>query len=858
MIIKKKDKNKIFTDVLFLLKKWNLRKFFYSSVLIVVILFSSVSYGIYLNRLKKIDSVVHFVADLIEVKFDFISNYLSTFSSKPNTFIIDIKFKHLDNINSLINIANKRGYITEDLKIDEFPAKITFNNNKYRVKFSLTGQYLDHIESDRNSFNVEVKDGQTIMGMSKFKLLIPNTRGYLADWVGHEMQKNEGLITPRFSFVNIKINGESKGVFAIQESYNTDLIENNNLRDGIIFKPGLNGITILNKKKINSDKLLKKRVESLKNLWQSFLNNQISPDAIFDLKKFAIDYATTDLISGLHSKFTLNLRYYYNPITNLIEPISREFGFMRNSYEINGRYKTKIFAKSLSDESQLSFTDKELHKKIFSSPTFQKLYFKNLNRISNKSYLDSFFKIVKSKMYEKEKLIYRESPFYSYPKRFLYENQKIIKDFLNPNDQLLFANLLLNYNDTSLEFTNTSSLPLRLNYILINDSIVSKPISNNNIINPNYLNYNKSQVINFDFSNSENTTINNVTFFYNILGLENNNFNHRLSKINDVPIYFNPTTMSKSLLDLDFIINDSLNNVITLRKGKYILDKVFSIPSNYTVNFEAGVYLDLIKEGGLISHSKLNFNGTKTNPIVITSSDLSNSGVSVINAEDISNFNYVEIENLSNFSSNDWNLTGSLTFYNSDVIFNNCKISRNLSGDDLLNIFNSNFEIINSEFNNSFADALDADFCTGKIVNTSFVNSGNDAIDISGSKLQIENILVDKSLDKALSAGENSIINGDNVKIINSEIAICSKDLSEINITNYYLENNVIGVTAFQKKSKFGPGYLKLFNGTSKDNSIDYIIESNSICIVDKIKIIPNDKNVKDIFYGIKYGKSSK
>ena len=127
------------------------------------------------------------------------------------------------------------------------------------------------------------------------------------------------------------------------------------------------------------------------------------------------------------------------------------------------------------------------HKCVWASEynvNLRKLYVKNLNRISNESYLDSFFKVVKFKMYEKEKLIHREYPFYSYPKRFLYSNQKIIKDFLNPNNQVLFADLLLNDDDAILKFTNTSSLPLKVNYILINDSIVSKPISNNNIINP--------------------------------------------------------------------------------------------------------------------------------------------------------------------------------------------------------------------------------------------------------------------------------------------------------------------------------------------------------------------------------------
>ena len=856
MIIKEKsNRSRAFKDVFYFMKTRAKLKIFFVLSVCVLISLSLVSFGIFLNRNKKIDSIVHLGADVLENKFDFLGNYFSSFNANSNLFILDIKFKHLDKINNLVNIANETGYITEVLKTEEFPAKITFADKKYKVKLSLTGQYLDHVESERNSFNVEVKDDQTIMGMSKFKLLIPSTRGYLADWVAHEMQKNEGLIVPRFDFVTIKINGESKGVFSIEESYNTDLIENNNLRDGIIFKPGLNGIVVLNKKKVNKDVNLKNRVISLKNLWQSFLNNEISPEEIFDLEKFALDYATTDLLSGLHSKHLLNLRYYYNPITNLIEPISREFGFMRNGYALNGKDKTKIFIKSLFENSELSEADKKFHKKIFKSLTFQKIYLKSLDRISNKSYLDSFFKSIKKEMYEKEKIIYNKTPFYSYPKRFLYENQKIIQKFLNPTDQLVLGDLFISNNKLSLKFTNKSFFPVKINYIIINDSIISRPLSNEYIVASSY---GESHIVDFDFLNDGKTIIENVNFYYNILGLDSDILNHKVSKINDEPLSFNPTTMSNSFLDLDFIIINPLKKEITIPKGLYELDMTFSIPDGYVVNIEAGVNINLIKTGGLISYSKLNLKGTKNSPIIITSSDLSNTGIVIINTEETSNFNYVEISNLSNFSSSDWNLTGSLTFYNSDVIFNNCKISNNNSGDDLLNIVKSNFEILNSEFNNSFADALDADFCNGKIINTSFNNSGNDAIDISGSNLFVKNIIINNSLDKALSAGEKSIINGNTVKIINSEIAICSKDLSEINITDYYLKNNRIGLAAFQKKSKFGPGFLKLSNGISEGNSIDYLIELNSFCMVDDIIVSSNDKNIKDLFYGIKYGKSSK
>ncbi|MDC1416906.1 CotH kinase family protein, partial [Flavobacteriaceae bacterium] len=518
MILKEKsNRSRAFKDVLYFLKTRAKLKIFFILSVCVLISLSLVSFGIFLNRNKKIDSIVHLGADLLENKFDFIGNYFSSFNSNSNLFILDIKFKHLDKINKLLNIANDTGYITEVLKTEEFPAKITFADKKYKVKLSLTGQYLDHVESERNSFNVEVKDDQTIMGMSKFKLLIPSTRGYLADWVAHEMQKNEGLIVPRFDFVTIKINGESKGVFSIEESYNTDLIENNNLRDGIIFKPGLNDIVVLNKKKINKDVNLKNRVNSLKNLWQSFLNNEISPEKIFDLEKFAIDYATTDLLSGLHSKHLLNLRYYYNPITNLIEPISREFGFMRNGYALNGKDKTKIFIKSLFENSELSEADKKFHKKIFKSLTFQKIYLKSLDRISNKSYLDSFFKSIKKEMYEKEKIIYNKTPFYSYPKRFLYENQKIIKNFLNPTDQVVFGDLLINNNKLSLKFTNKSFFPVKINYIIINDSIISRPLLNEYIVASSY---SESHIADFDFLNDSKTIIENVNFFYNILGLD--------------------------------------------------------------------------------------------------------------------------------------------------------------------------------------------------------------------------------------------------------------------------------------------------------------------------------------------------
>ena len=849
MIIKKSSKNKTIINWFYnFFKRYRFSKILVFFLIFFTFAISFTSYGIFLHRNKKVQNIVHLLADVYENRLGFISNYITSLNSNSSPIQIDIKFKHLDRINNFINLSSERGYIFEDVKSEEFPGKLTYDGKTFKVKISLTGQYLDHIKSNKNSFNIEVKDGLTIMGMSKFKLLIPSTRGYLADWIGHELQKREGLIVPRFDFKEVIVNGENKGVFGVEEMYNVDLIENNNLRDGIIFKPNFNDIEILNQKKIISDSLLIRRVKGLKKLWQSFVNKEIPVESLFDVEKFAIDYATTDIISGIHSKFLLNLRYYYNPITNLIEPISREFGFLRNSYEITGQDKTHVFLKALNEDSDLTVPDKTFHKLLFRSEKLKKIYLEKLNQYSKTSYLDLFFDSINDKMYEKEKLIYKDNPFYSYPKRFLYENQKIIQQFLSPTNVTVFAEILKEKDAISLNVSNNLNLPIEVISIKLNKK-------QNSIKNGIVFSNKVSKIIlnqvddNFDF--------NEIMVEFKILG-GTKIYQKFVTKFNQKFVSFNPSTMSESFFEAGFLKFDSKKNFHKIISGNYIIDKTYIIDEGLNIVFEEGVNIDFINGGGLISYSAIDLNGTDRNPIIIGSSDSLNTGLTFLNTTKTSNFKNVIISNLSNHNSDNYNLTGGLTFYQSDVIFNQCTISDNLSGDDLLNIFRSKFKIIQSNFVNSLSDALYADFCEGIIIDSNFLNSGNDAIDISGTNLEISNLYINKAQDKALSAGENSIIKGSDINILNSEIGICSKDLSTINISNFVLKNNKIGITAFQKKSKFGPGYLNLSKGIVKENEVDYLIEKNSIAYLNNNFLVPNDGNLKDQFYGVKYGKSSK
>ena len=206
--------------------------------------------------------------------------------------------------------------------------------------------------------------------------------------------------------------------------------------------------------------------------------------------------------------------------------------------------------------------------------------------------------------------------------------------------------------------------------------------------------------------------------------------------------------------------------------------------------------------------------GTEELPIVITSSDGTGQGISVINAHEPSKFTHVIFKNLSSSSNGSWELTGSLNFYESPVEFYKCEFLDNKKGDDLLNIIRSKFVMESSLFKLTFADALDIDFSNGEILNTSFLDCGvlsknGDGIDASGSLIIIKNLKFDNIGNRALSVGENSMVKGDEVYIKNSRIAVASIDLSDVKIHKIKIDNSRVGFAVFQKKTEYGHSSLE-------------------------------------------------
>jgi len=250
---------------------------------------------------------------------------------------------------------------------------------------------------------------------------------------------------------------------------------------------------------------------------------------------------------------------------------------------------------------------------------------------------------------------------------------------------------------------------------------------------------------------------------------------------------------------------------ILFKKGIHKTAQDIIIPAGYQVHFEAGFTLDLIRKAKFISKSPVYLNGTSDEWIQIYSSDQSANGFTVLQSPETSSVNFARFKNLNTLAYQGWNLTGAVTFYESDVIIKNTKIVDNHC-EDALNIIRSDFKIETLELINPAFDGFDADFCTGRIDNSIIRKPGNDGIDFSGSNVYINGCEIIEAGDKGISVGEESRITVDNTTVDGAAIGTASKDLSYLMIKKIVLKNCTQGFAAYQKKPEYGRSYIFVEN----------------------------------------------
>lgn len=886
MLIKSKNhKNKIYLIFLKFISK-NSSKFilFFSFISIYTGLILAISSPKVRNSIK--DSLPSEIKYELK-KFRYAKNpisWIKGISTPVEKIFIDIKFKNYQKLERKRSEALKTGILITD-QDDFVNATLRKSEKNLKAKIRLKGDFTDHLQHKKWSFRVKIRDGLTLNNMNKFSLHDPVTRNYLWEWVYHKLLKEEGVPSLNYSFVDLNVNGENLGIYAIEEHFDKILIESNLFREGPIVSLSENFMwkdrakssrekipqrlsnneyyynsehKVFKESKTLKNPILKKQFLKASQLLNGFYEGKLQTSDVFSIEHLAKYFAITDLINAWHGTNWHNQRFYYDPIMSKLIPIG--FDGMGGKYE--GAFGYKEVPNSLSIDRFLSGRMKELP--FFEDPIFIEAYISNLERISKKEYLDNFFYKVNEEFISSANKLKKSYPQISEKnlRKRIYEFQKIIDSHLNPSPELLNI-YVQTYSASQIDFVigNKHFLPIKLLGVYSNNNLI------NNFSKDSYIKSKKRFELidynNFSIKNkltslkkteelfSDN---NNLKIKYKILGSSR----VREQIINSYP-RLNPELVQNDLIrkesnidQFNFIKLDKENKNIYFEKGNLLINEPLIIPENHKVIIGKGTIITLEGNGLIFSKSPVEFLGTKQEPIKIIAQN-SGQGLVVINAYKKSLIENVIFDNLSTPNFEDWTVPGAVTFYYSPVEISNCTFKDNKS-EDGLNIVKSSFSIKNAKFIRTFSDALDIDFSDGIIENMIIYKPGNDGLDISGSKVSLTNINVESAGDKAISIGEASQLNALDSYVKDSFIALASKDSSKVNINNLVIESADIGFTLFQKKKEYSiPSLINIKNLNFKDINELYLSSKDSKLIIDDITFKNNSTN--EYINGLVYGK---
>ncbi len=776
--------------------------------------------------------------------YSYSSNYFSGMKAEPEKISIEIKDKDLKILRKNREQALERGVIINDLDGDYVSATLEYKGEKIKVKLRLKGHMTDHLQNDKWSFRIKIKDKKLFMGMKRFSIQHPGTRGYIYEWIYHELMQRENVIALRYKFINVSVNGKDWGIYAVEENFESELLENNQREKGPIlrFNPDMYWVNRYNmikkeyapdefasyysanpeayrEENILSDSTQYRYYMSALSLIEGVRNKAISIDQAFDIKQLARFHAIIDLVGGQHSIDWSDIKYYYNPLKRLLEPVAYESFTTFPIKSLSGMYKfTQL-------EPGKNYYD--WHTAIFSNPAFFSAYVQELEKVSSSEYLDDFFENIDVKLEENLNILFKEYPYKKFDKQTYYRNQQLIKKMLDPPKQFHAYFDHVTGDSVCIKIGSIESLPSELKAIHIGELKISLSPA---VIIPSKkendaIAYKEYYFVLPSKYEWKNKLADSIKIIYCLLGSSKEkqervfSFPHPTIKIQNSP------GKTGNMKLFSFLIINEEDKSILIKQGKQRLSQTLIIPAGYKVCVSPGLVLDLINNSELISFSPMYIPGSADVPVLIQSSDSTGKGIQIISNEKS------QLEHVF-FTKT----VKGISFSGGTVVLNYCSFAK-IQSDPALQLTQTNFKITGCLFQQTVSNALVAQNSEGNIQNSVFENCSGDAVQVLSSIVSVKYTYIKNSRGNALNASGASQVNGEGIKINKALVGISGGDLSIINLKNVTIFDSEKGIEVRKTTSNAGQTRISLVGLELKGVKVNYNTS-------EKLSILVNNKSV--------------
>ena len=816
-------------------------------------------------------------------------NLLEGMLSQPRILTIDVKHKHLLKLGAKRDEALDAGYLFA--RADDFvPAAISLSEpdgtevGPIDAKIRLKGDVVDPNERFKWPFRVGIRGDNTLLGMKRFSLHHPKARNWFGEWLYHQALLHEDIIALRYQFVSVVLNGKDLGIFALEEHFEKRLIEHNRRREGPIVRfnedlfwremvqqslpfpesepnragtPSASEVDTFQTSTVLADPERRKQFLVAAGRLDRFRRGELATSEVFDIDRLARYFAVTDLFGAEHGARWHNTRFYYNPVTSLLEPIGFDGDSGQPCKTICGLIEGTWVGREEPPPIDAHFA------RLFSDRAFFEVYVRELQRIAEPSYATSLMEGLAAEIHDNLAILHKEFPAYSFDTQVFARNQRYIQSVLEPVRAMTAHVRVVGDRVLELELGAIQGMPVLVHGLVQKGATVVQ-------LEQPFLLPGRSpgaspsrHTVRVELPSDLEPTADALAALqvdHSLLGVATRRTTDLLPwpsavQSSDVQVTL-PT--GPPLSEFPFLVVDDEAKEVLIMRGEHVVDRDLVVPEGYALTCTEGTLLDLVDSAMILARGPVRWTAARDQPVVLESTDGTGQGLVVMNAGSRSVLSGVVFSGLTAPSRPGWSLTGAVSFHESPVTLDRCRFEK-IRCEDAFNAIRSPFFLDQVVFVDIQSDALDGDFCPkSSMVGCVFHDIGNDAVDVSGTVLEIQDLEVVRAGDKAVSAGENSDVTVRGLRVEDSEIGVASKDLSSVLLYEPQIVRCRIGFAAYRKKPEFGSSSIVAHGATWPGTERPFLIEKGS-SMMHGSRVIPADQtNVEGMLYGVEYGKASK
>ncbi len=202
--------------------------------------------------------------------------------------------------------------------------------NIYNIKLRTKGDRKIHNNDfDQMSFKIDIRGKKRLQGLEEFSVQHPMVRNYGWEMLINSVAQKENLLAPDYNPINFFFNGVSRGIYIIEEGFGVEFLERRGRKEGPIFsidEPLGQIFPNIYYEPYEASKINKKN-QHVYNMAYTKLNDfkqnyqQKNVSKYFDLPIWAKFFAIIDTFGSYHGAVTKSVKLYFNPTTQLFEPI---------------------------------------------------------------------------------------------------------------------------------------------------------------------------------------------------------------------------------------------------------------------------------------------------------------------------------------------------------------------------------------------------------------------------------------------------------------------------------------------------------------------------------------------------------